>query len=161
VCVGANYYNDDMVKEANKFADVAKIERDQPTLAAELASYHDRNKQSGYWRTLIGQLAKNLAVNPAYSIEDLRTIPVPTLLMSGENDLWANPKQMLEMRQNIPNSEMLIVNNAGHEIQYTHPHIVGPVIMDFLERYQNFNYKSHNQVVKQVTVSASQNSDRH
>jgi len=150
LCVGANYYNDDMVKEANKFADVAKIERDKPERALELGTCHDRNKQPGYWRILIEQLAANLAVNPAYSKEDLKRIIVPTLLMSGENDLWANPKQMLEMRQNIPISEMLIVNNAGHDIQYTHPHIVGPVIMDFLERYQNLESRENSLSVKQV-----------
>jgi len=141
ICVGANYYNDEMVKEANKFADVARIERDKPALAIELSMYHDRNKQPGYWRILIEQLAKNLSVNPAYSKGDLKKITVPTLLMAGENDLWANPNQMIEMRQNIPVAEMLIINNAGHEIQFTHPHIVGPVIMDFIERYQNFKPK--------------------
>ena len=42
---------------------------------------------------------------------------------------------MLAMRRAIPTSELLIVNNAGHTIQYSHPHVVGPVVMDFLARY--------------------------
>jgi pimeloyl-ACP methyl ester carboxylesterase len=136
LCTGANYYNDDLVKEANKFADVEKIERDTPAWALELASCHDRNKQPGYWRTLIKHLAKNLAVNPVYSFDDLKKISAPTLLMSGESDLWANPKQMIDMRRSIPNAEMLIINNAGHDIQITHPHIVGPAMLDFLIRHE-------------------------
>ncbi len=138
ICLGANYYNDDQVKEANKFANVKKIEEETPELATHLSKLHDRNKQPGYWRTLIEQLASNLAINPQYTEKDLQKIPVPTLLISGENDLWANRQQMIDMRKNIPVSEMLIVNNTGHEAHFSHPQIVGPVILDFLERHKNF-----------------------
>ncbi len=133
-CVGANYYNDALVEEANEFADIEAMERDHPDYAEQYAAVHDRNKGSGYWRELLRQLAENLAVNPAYTTGDLRQIPTPTLLMSGENDLWANVDQMVSMWRSIPNSEMLIVNNAEHTIQHTHPEIVGPVVLDFLER---------------------------
>jgi hypothetical protein len=30
---------------------------------------------------------------------------------------------------------LLIVNHAPHEVQHTHPWIVGPQVMDFLARY--------------------------
>ena len=133
-CVGANYYNDPLVEEANGFADVGAIERDHPDYPEQYAAVHDRNKEPGYWRELFRQLAENLAVNPAYTPEDLQKIPTPTLLMSGENDLWANVDQMVSMRRNIPDSEMLIINNAEHTIQHSHPGIVGPVVLDFLER---------------------------
>jgi pimeloyl-ACP methyl ester carboxylesterase len=135
VCVGANYYNDDLVKEANQFADVDRIEREDPESIEELAAIHDRNKYPGYWRDLMKQLADNLAVNPNYSIEDLQSIKVPTLLMAGENDLWGNLDQMITMRKNIPHSEILILNHGEHVIQYTHPEIVGPVVLDFLRRH--------------------------
>ncbi len=137
VCVGVNYYNDDLVKEANKFFDDTKeIERKHPKLALEYAKFHDRNKHTDYWKTLIAHLATNLAKNPNYTIKDLQKISAPTLLIAGENDLWGNRKQMLEMRQHIPISKMLIVNNAEHEVQHTHAHLVNPVIMDFLERHK-------------------------
>jgi pimeloyl-ACP methyl ester carboxylesterase len=135
VCVGANYYNDDLVKEANQFADAERIERDDPESAKKISELHDRNKYPGYWRDLIKHLADNLAVNPNYSINDLQKITVPTLLMAGEDDLWGNPDQMVTMRKNIPHSEMLIVNHAGHVIQHTHPEIVGPIVLDFLRRH--------------------------
>ncbi len=57
--------------------------------------------------------------------------------MAGENDKWANLDQMVAMRRIIPHSEMVIINNAGHLIQHTHPQIVGPVILDFLARHSN------------------------
>lgn len=133
-CVGANYHNDALVEEANEFADVEAMERDNADYPEQYAAVHDRNKEPGYWRELFRQLAENLGVNPAYTAEDLQTIPTPTLLMSGEDDLWANVDQMVGMRRSIPNAEMLIVNNAGHTIQHSHPEIVGSVVLDFLER---------------------------
>ncbi len=134
VTVGPNYSNDDLVRQANRFADVARYEQN-PDAAADMARRHDRNKTPGYWKELVRQLAENLAVNPDYTVEDLRRIPVPTLLMAGEDDLWGNLDQMVTMRKNIPTSELLIINHAPHEIQHTHPWIVGPVVLDFLARY--------------------------
>lgn len=137
ICVGANYYNDENVKEANKFFDdPEKVEHEKPELAAEYIKYHSRNKHPDYWKTLFAHLAVNLSKNPNYTIKDLQKIAAPTLLIAGENDLWANRQQMLDMRKHIPLSEMLIVNNAEHEVQHTHAHIVNPQIMDFLDRHR-------------------------
>ena len=133
-CVGANYHNDELVGEANEFVDMEAMERDYPDYPEQYSAVHDRSKYPGYWRELFRQLADNLAANPAYTTGDLQEISTSTLLMSGENDLWANVEQMVSMRRNITNSEMLILNNAGHTIQHTHPEIVGPVVLDFLER---------------------------
>jgi pimeloyl-ACP methyl ester carboxylesterase len=133
LCVGANYFNDELVVEANKLVTIETIEKNGR--AEYQASLHDRNKFSGYWRELVQHLEKNLAVNPHYTFDDLSNISAPTLLMSGENDLWANPRQMVDMRKAIPNSEMLIINNAGHVVQHTHPQIIGPVVLDFLARH--------------------------
>jgi pimeloyl-ACP methyl ester carboxylesterase len=135
VTIGANYYNDDLVNEANSFADLARIDASDQIWAADLARRHDRGKGEGYWRELMRQLAENLAVNPAYTDDDLKRIPLPTLLASGENDPYGNLNQMVGMKRNIPTSELLIVNHAPHEIQHSHAWIVGPVVMDFLARY--------------------------
>jgi pimeloyl-ACP methyl ester carboxylesterase len=133
VAVGPNYYNDDLVREANKFAEIERYER-KPAAAAQMAARHDRNKEPGYWKELFRQLRENLAVNPNYSEDDLRSIPTPTYLIAGEDDLWGNPDQMVTMRKCIPKSELLIVNHAPHEVQYTHGWIVGPLVLDFLAR---------------------------
>ena len=135
VAVGPNYYNDDLVREANTFADLGKMERETPWLMDVYAKRHDRGgKPAGAWRELFRQLAANLAVNPAYTLEDLARIPNPTLLISGEEDLWGNIAQMTDMKRAIPNAELLIVNHAPHEVQHTHPWIVGPQVLDFLAR---------------------------
>ena len=135
VAVGPNYFNDDLVREANKFADLERIERETPELMAVYAARHDRNKPPGSWRELFRALAENLAVNPNYTEADLARIPVPTLLIAGDDDLWGNTAQMAAMKRAIPGAELLIVNHAPHEVQHTHPGIVGPQVLEFLARH--------------------------
>lgn len=134
VAVGPNYYNDELVAIANRFCDLELMARDRPEEMAVMAARHDRNKEPGWWRELFRQLAENLATYPAFSKDDLARIPNPTLLIAGEDDLWGNLNQMVDMRKAIPHAELLLVNHAPHEVQHTHPWIVGPQVMDFLAR---------------------------
>ena len=83
VAVGPNYYNDELVEIANRFADLDLMERERPHEMAILAARHDRDKPAGWWRELYRQLAENLASYPAYSREDLARIPNPTFLIAG------------------------------------------------------------------------------
>lgn len=134
VAVGPNYYNDELVEIANQFADLDIMARERPEQMERMAALHDRGGGPGWWRELFRQLAENLASYPAYTKEDLARIPNPTFLIAGGNDLWGNLDQMVEMTRAIPNAEMLLVNNAPHEVQHTHPWIVGPQVLDFLAR---------------------------
>lgn len=133
ICVGTNYWNEPLVEQANaQLIQRALAEHAEPDWIDRL---HDRNKSPRYHRTPYRHVAKNRARRPAYMAEDLRRIPVPTLLMAGEDDLWGNSEQMLHMRHHIPHAEMLIINHAGHAIQQTHPQLVSPVVLDFLARH--------------------------
>lgn len=139
VAVGPNYWNDELVRRANEFAaeaTLARLERESPAFSGAMAARHDRGgKPAGSWRTLFRQLRDNLAVNPAYTVADLARIPNPTLLIAGEDDLWGNFDQMIDMKRHIPRAELLLVNHAPHEVQHTHPWIVGPQVLDFLARH--------------------------
>jgi pimeloyl-ACP methyl ester carboxylesterase len=140
VCVGANYRVDAPTREALAFFDAEVLERDEPAFAAELARRHDAYHAPGYWRELVRQVRAMAEVGLALSEEDLRRIPVPTLLIAGEIDPFNGLEQALAMRRCIPDSEVLILNHAGldgmanHRAQYTRPDVVGPVILDFLAR---------------------------
>ena len=135
VAVGPNYFNDAQVLEANRFAAEETVDDWPPEVRETMAARHDRNKAAGWWRELFRQLRENLAVNPAYTEADLARIPNPTFLIAGEDDLWGNLSQMTAMRRHVPHSELLIVNHAPHEVQHTHPWIVGPQVLDFLARH--------------------------
>jgi pimeloyl-ACP methyl ester carboxylesterase len=141
VCVGANYRLDDRLRQGMALFDAAALERESPEFAAELARRHDAHHSPGYWRELVGQVRANVETELVWTEEDLRRIPVPTLLIMGEADFALSLEQMLKMRRSIPNAEMLILNHAGmdglanHRVQDTRADVVGPVMLDFLARH--------------------------
>ncbi len=140
VCVGANYRVDAPTREALAFFDADVLERDDPAFAAELARRHDGSHAPGYWRELVRQVRAMGEIGLALAEEDLRRIPVPTLLIAGEADPFNGLEQALVMRRCLPQSEVLILNHAeldgmaNHRVQYTRPDVVGPVMRGFLER---------------------------
>jgi pimeloyl-ACP methyl ester carboxylesterase len=143
VCVGANYRNDAQTRTANAFLDADRLEREHPDVVALLAAVHDAHQGPGAWRRLLGQVRAMVDAEPDYTEADLRRIPTPTLLIAGETDLWGNLEQTLAMRRCIPRSELLILNHAGrdwlanHAVQHSRADVVGPVVLDFLARYDD------------------------
>ncbi len=141
VCVGANYRIGSEEHGALDLFDAAALERDLPELARSLAARHDPHHYQGYWRDLVGQIAAMAATGLGLGEDDLRRITVPTLLISGEADMFNGMEQALTMRRCIPTSELLIVNHAGqdglinHRVQSSRPEVVGPVMLDFLGRH--------------------------
>jgi pimeloyl-ACP methyl ester carboxylesterase len=89
----------------------------------------------------VAQVRANVEAELSWTEEDLRGIPVPTLLIIGEADFSVSLEQILEMRRSIPCSEMLILNHAGldgldnHRVQFTRADVVGPVVLHFLDRH--------------------------
>jgi pimeloyl-ACP methyl ester carboxylesterase len=56
------------------------------------------------------------------------------LWIAGEDEPGFELDQLLTMKRRIPGAELLIVNHAAHSPHRTHPHLVGPAIVDFLTR---------------------------
>jgi pimeloyl-ACP methyl ester carboxylesterase len=141
VGIGANFRIDDQLRQGMAFFDAAALERESPEFAVELARRHDAHHYPGYWRELVEQVRANVEREMLWTEEDLRRIPVPTLLIMGEADFVLSLQQMLEMRRAIPTSEMLILNHAemdglaNHRVQATRADVVGPVMLEFLERH--------------------------
>jgi pimeloyl-ACP methyl ester carboxylesterase len=135
VLIGSNYCVDERTLGAAEGIDVDSIERDHPDIAEQFAERHDAGKEPGFWKELIGQIIDNNRVNPSWTVDDLRHVQCPTLLIAGENDPFANTDQMFTMKAEIPGAEWLIVNHSGHAVHAEHPEIVGPRIVDFLLRH--------------------------
>ncbi len=142
-CLASRYHVsiEDHPRGGMALFDAAMLERDAPELAAELARRHDAHHYPGYWRDLVRQVWENAEAELAWSEEDPRRIPVPTLLVMGKADFALSVEQMLSMRRCIPASEMVILNRAGmdgldnHRVQSTRADVAGPIVRDFLDRH--------------------------
>jgi pimeloyl-ACP methyl ester carboxylesterase len=60
---------------------------------------------------------------------------VPTLLMTGEADLYTPPSLMRMVGAQIPDSEIEIVQETGHAIYWERPDVFNRVVLDFIGRH--------------------------
>jgi pimeloyl-ACP methyl ester carboxylesterase len=66
--------------------------------------------------------------------ETIAKMKVPTLLMTGDADLWIPPFLLLQISDRFPVSEVAIVHDAGHAIQWERPEMFNAHVLDFIDR---------------------------
>jgi len=67
------------------------------------------------------------------SVETLKTINVPTLILTGDEDLLTGAPEAELMRQNVPGSQMRVIAKAGHYSPWEQPEEVGNLVRQFLD----------------------------
>ena len=67
-----------------------------------------------------------------FTWETLGKLKVPTLLMTGDADLWIPPFLLREVGARIPNSRVVIVADAGHALQWEQPATFNAAVLDFI-----------------------------
>jgi len=64
---------------------------------------------------------------------ELRRINVPTLILVGENDTLVPPRFSRMLHEAIPDSKLLIIENASHYLVLERPQLVNAEILQFLK----------------------------
>ncbi len=67
------------------------------------------------------------------SVSMLKTITVPTLIITGDEDTMTGLPEAELMRKNIPGSQMKVVAKAGHYSPWEQPEEVGKLLRQFLD----------------------------
>jgi 3-oxoadipate enol-lactonase len=80
----------------------------------------------------IAQVQRGMA-NRSDSIDTLKTINVPTLLITGDEDILTGINEAELMRQQIPGSQLRIVPKAGHYSPWEQPAEAAGLIRHFLD----------------------------
>ena len=70
------------------------------------------------------------------SVATLKTIDVPALILTGDEDISTGIPEAELMRQNIPASEMKVIPKAGHYSPWEQPQEVGRLLRSFLDRVE-------------------------
>ena len=68
------------------------------------------------------------------SVETLKTINVPTMLVTGDEDILTGIAEAELMRQHISGSQMKVIAKAGHYSPWEQPEEVGKLLRQFLDR---------------------------
>jgi pimeloyl-ACP methyl ester carboxylesterase len=82
----------------------------------------------------IAQVQRGMAARPD-STETLKTINVPTLLVTGDEDIMTGVNEAEVMRQNINGSQMRVIAKAGHYSPWEQPQEVARLFRQFLDSF--------------------------
>jgi 3-oxoadipate enol-lactonase len=80
----------------------------------------------------VAQVQRGMAER-ADSVDTLKTIDVPTLLITGEEDILTGRNEAELMRQHIPRSEMRVIPKAGHYSAWEQPEEAANLLRRFLD----------------------------
>jgi 3-oxoadipate enol-lactonase len=67
------------------------------------------------------------------SVETLKTINVPTMLMTGDEDVFTGVAEAELMRRNISGSQLKVIGKAGHYSPWEQPEEVGKLLRQFFD----------------------------
>jgi non-heme chloroperoxidase len=79
----------------------------------------------------VAQVQRGMANRPD-SVETLKTINVPTLLVTGDEDNLTGVNEAELMRQHITGSQLRVVPRAGHYSAWEQPNEVAALLRQFL-----------------------------
>ena len=80
----------------------------------------------------VAEVQRGMAERPD-SLPDLKTINIPTLIVTGDEDTLTGPSEAELMRQNIAGSELKIIQHAGHYSPWEQPAEVGKLLRQFFD----------------------------
>jgi pimeloyl-ACP methyl ester carboxylesterase len=100
------------------------------TFATMQADYDDA-QGDGHWRTYLGQFFDRTAAPFGRTVGDLAMLEIPTLVLTGDRDIFCSVEAACEAYRAAPGAELGIVPNTGHEVSN---HVIALTI-DFLERH--------------------------
>jgi 3-oxoadipate enol-lactonase len=83
----------------------------------------------------VAQVQRGMAQRPD-SVEILRTINVPTAIVTGDEDIFTGVAEAELMRQNILGSQMSVIPKAGHYSPWEQPEQVGKIVRQFIDAVQ-------------------------
>jgi pimeloyl-ACP methyl ester carboxylesterase len=92
----------------------------------------DDAQGEGAWRTYIRNLFPRFVTSPGYTFDDLRSVTVPTLVLTGDRDFFCSVEEGVTTFRSLPDAELCIVPSTGHEISAA----VVDATIDFLSRHQ-------------------------
>jgi pimeloyl-ACP methyl ester carboxylesterase len=82
--------------------------------------------------TGVAMVQRGMAERPD-SVPTLKTINVPTLIVTGDEDILTGVAEAQLMQQNIPGSQMVVIPRAGHYSPWEQAEEVGKLLRQFLD----------------------------
>jgi pimeloyl-ACP methyl ester carboxylesterase len=77
---------------------------------------HDGAQGPGYWKTHFAQVFDRLTQSPGYTVEDLRMVTAPTLILTGDRDEFCTVEEGVACYRMLEQGELAVLPNHAHFI---------------------------------------------
>ena len=107
-----------------------------PTEVRELGPSYRAANPEGTQRW--SELAQHVAAQPTrnkITFAALETIKIPTLLLTGDADLYTPPSVLRLFAARFPNCESVVVPECGHSAFWEQPELFNRAVLDFISKH--------------------------
>jgi pimeloyl-ACP methyl ester carboxylesterase len=131
VVVGITPEREPRASLARRLMDPERIDRSDPSWAADLVARHDRWQGDGAWRHLLPAIAQDVSSQPLLSPVELRSIDAPTLVGVGDRDPFTPVDHAWRLSRAVLDGRLLVVPGVGHECLAERPAVATEALTDF------------------------------
>ncbi len=121
---------------ARRLMDPQRIEREEPTWAAQLEKRHGPVQGEGAWKRLLPAIVNDVVAAPLLTFEDLRRVQLPVLLVYGDRDVFVPPDHAVAMYRQLPDARLLIAPNSPHAVMVAQPALFNQAAANFYRSTQ-------------------------
>ncbi len=131
VLVGVDPQPEPRASVARVLMDPERIERQEPAWAAQLERRHGPVQGPGAWRDLMRALHAGMRTETLIAPADLRRVRVPTLVVTGDRDVFVPVDHAVAFYRQLPDAQLCIVPDCGHQAMVLRPRVFGDVAEQF------------------------------
>jgi pimeloyl-ACP methyl ester carboxylesterase len=125
VMIGSNYHHDGLLP--------LPVDADSPVLAMLSAEYGERSPDGAeHFGEIVGKSLTMFATEPDLTVDDLRRVSVPVLVLVGDDDAIAL-SHTCSLYESIPGAQLAVVPGASHALPMEQPEETVRIINRFLD----------------------------
>lgn len=128
VTLGANFSPEGMNAPDRAWADTATAASFGPEMKQ---AFERLSPEPQHYERVMNQIIALWRDQPNFSLEELRSIRVPVLVIAGEHDV-VRPEHTKTLAATIPGARLWIVPGASHSVMQEQPELVNRTVLGFI-----------------------------
>ena len=101
-------------------------------IEAAAAEYQEISPEPERWDEFLGNISNMWATQPNYTMDQLRSITTPFLILDGEEEEAIDLNQTKLIAELIPDAELILMPGTGHFALFEQPEEFSRIVLDFL-----------------------------
>jgi pimeloyl-ACP methyl ester carboxylesterase len=131
VVIGLSTEREPRTSVARRILDPRRIERDDPTWAAELGRRHEASQGAGAWQRLLDAVVADVAGQSEITPADLRRVELPAMVACGDRDPFTPVGQAWGLARQLPDARLFVAPGCGHDVMVRRPALFNEAMGSF------------------------------